>query len=142
MKLTNVKNAKRGMTLLELTVVILVLLSLISILFVGVRAWKQGADRSQSIMTIRNAQQAIRGIQNMQAANPGDTVAALDTQVFGNTGAEYINTGLAPGTVPTHPATGVTFGFHAGGATVLPAVSTTYITSDDAAYNPTDTTGW
>ena len=34
------KIRKSGMTLIELTVVILVLLSLISILFVGARAWK------------------------------------------------------------------------------------------------------
>ena len=54
MKLT--RNTKRasGMTLLELTVVILVLLSLISILFIGARAWKKGSDRAASILTIRN----------------------------------------------------------------------------------------
>ncbi|MBC7981098.1 MAG: prepilin-type N-terminal cleavage/methylation domain-containing protein, partial [Armatimonadetes bacterium] len=49
MKLThtqNMKAAKSGMTLLELTVVILVLLSLISILFIGARAWKKGSDRA------------------------------------------------------------------------------------------------
>ncbi len=45
MKLTNTQTMKRksGMTLLELTVVILVLLSLISILFIGARAWKKGS---------------------------------------------------------------------------------------------------
>lgn len=57
---------KAGMTLLELTVVILVLLSLISILFIGARAWKKGSDRSANIMNIRNCQQAMRGEQNMK----------------------------------------------------------------------------
>ena len=57
--------SKSGMTLLELTVVILVLLSLISILFVGARAWKKGSDRSANIMNIRNTQQAMRGHENM-----------------------------------------------------------------------------
>ena len=54
MKLNNTLTMKRkaGMTLLELTVVILVLLSLISILFVGARAWKKGSDRSANIMNI------------------------------------------------------------------------------------------
>ena len=63
MKLTNTQSmkAKSGMTLLELTVVILVLLSLISILFIGARAWKKGSDRSANIMNIRNVQQAVRG---------------------------------------------------------------------------------
>ena len=66
MKLTNTPSMKRksGMTLLELTVVILVLLSLISILFIGARAWKKGSDRSANIMNVRNIQQAVRGLQN------------------------------------------------------------------------------
>ena len=66
MKLTNTPSMKRksGMTLLELTVVILVLLSLISILFIGARAWKKGSDRSANIMNVRNIQQAVRGQQN------------------------------------------------------------------------------
>ena len=59
-------NRKAGMTLLELTVVILVLLSLISILFIGARAWKKGSDRSANIMNVRNTQQAMRGDQNMK----------------------------------------------------------------------------
>ncbi len=40
------RSTKSGMTLLELTVVILVLLSLIGILFIGARAWKRGSDRT------------------------------------------------------------------------------------------------
>ena len=57
MKITSSKRT-RGMTLLELTVVILVLLSLISILFIGARAWKKGSDRAGCIMQIRNVQLA------------------------------------------------------------------------------------
>jgi len=59
------------MTLLELTVVILVLLSLISILFIGARAWKRGTDRTGCIMNIRNAQQAVRSYQHMNAYPDG-----------------------------------------------------------------------
>jgi len=83
MKLTNTHSmkAKSGMTLLELTVVILVLLSLISILFVGARAWKKGSDRSANIMNIRNTQQAMRGHQNMKELEVGGTFtqATLET---------------------------------------------------------------
>ena len=63
MKLTNTPRIKSasGMTLIELTVVILVLLSLISILFVGAKAWKVGSDRAANVMNIRNVQQAVRG---------------------------------------------------------------------------------
>jgi type II secretory pathway pseudopilin PulG len=74
MKLTSNMTMKRktGMTLLELTVVILVLLSLISILFIGARAWKKGSDRSANIMNLRNCQQAMRGHANMNQLNTGD----------------------------------------------------------------------
>jgi type II secretory pathway pseudopilin PulG len=53
------------MTLLELTVVIGVLLSLTSILFLGARAWKNGADRAGCILNIRNVQTSVRSYQNM-----------------------------------------------------------------------------
>lgn len=78
MKLTHQHHAKRksGMTLLELTVVILVLLSLIAILFVGARAWKRGSDRAANIMNIRNVQQAARGHENMYNLRPGDPLAS------------------------------------------------------------------
>lgn len=61
----------KGVTLLELTVVILVILSLISILFIGTRSWKRGSDRSGCIMNIRNAQNAVRAYQNSHAVDEG-----------------------------------------------------------------------
>ena len=67
-------NHKSGMTLLELTVMILVLLSLISILFIGARAWKAGSDRAGGIINIRNAQQAVRSYQNMNGYPEGKTI--------------------------------------------------------------------
>ena len=84
MKLNNTltNKSKSGMTLLELTVVILVLLSLISILFVGARAWKKGSDRSANIMNIRNCQQAMRGQQNMKSLNAGDLFGKTDLEQF------------------------------------------------------------
>jgi type II secretory pathway pseudopilin PulG len=73
MKLNITPRSKRksGMTLLELTVVILVLLSLISILFIGARAWKRGSDRAGCLIIIRNIQVAMRGDQNMRNSAPG-----------------------------------------------------------------------
>jgi len=61
----------RGITLLELTVVITVLLSLISILFIGARAWKRGSDRASCVMTLRNMQVAARSYQNLYGYNCG-----------------------------------------------------------------------
>lgn len=63
------------MTLLELTVVILVLLTLVSILFVGGKAWKAGTDRATCILTIRNIQHGMRSYANLNNLNPGDTDA-------------------------------------------------------------------
>lgn len=97
MKLNTQHKNKAGMTLLELTVVILVLLSLISILFVGARAWKKGSDRSSNIMNIRNCQQAMRGEQNMKQLNPGDAFVQADLE-------EYIKFPQDIGTIVTYTA--------------------------------------
>lgn len=63
--------SKRGLTLIELTVVILVLLSLIVVLFIGARGWKQGTDRAGCILKIRAMQMATRSYQNLYGFNPG-----------------------------------------------------------------------
>ena len=71
------------MTLLELTVVILVLLGLISVMFIGANAWKQGSDRTLCIMNIQNVQKGVRSFSNLNGHNAGDTVAGLQGQVIG-----------------------------------------------------------
>jgi len=125
MKLTNTHNMKRksGMTLLELTVVILVLLSLISILFVGARAWKKGSDRSANILNIRNTQQAMRGHENMRQ----DTTV----MTFGLTElTDYM----------TMPKPVATVTYTAGTAITLPGVLWLVASADGlagAAYGPT-----
>ncbi len=120
MKLTNTPSMKRksGMTLLELTVVILVLLSLISILFVGARAWKKGSDRSANILNIRNCQQAIRGHQNTRGLTTTDTVVQAD--IFGTTG--YLKEPKPPA-VGTGIATAYTF------ALTYPDVGSLFVTN-------------
>lgn len=114
------------MTLLEMTVVILVLLSLVSILFVGGRAWKKGSDRAASILQIRNVQQAVRSFASMNNMNPGDTMAKTD--IFG--------TGKFIGAEPDkHPAgTGVNWVFP--DVTKVPNFGVLYMTSSDPAYAP------
>jgi len=106
MKLTQKALIKRnsGMTLLELTVVILVLLSLIAILFVGARAWKRGSDRAGCLMNIRNLQQAVRGDQNMRNSAPGGS-GLVAANIIGANG--YISN--AP-TCPTDKTTTYTLG--------------------------------
>jgi type II secretory pathway pseudopilin PulG len=69
-----VTRARKGMTLLELTVVIVVVLSLVGILFIGATGWKMGADRSTCVLNIRNAQSAVRAFQNMRAVPEGASI--------------------------------------------------------------------
>ena len=121
MTLTNTQKktlkTKSGMTLIELTVVILVLLSLISILFVGARAWKRGSDRAGCIMNIRNVQQGMRSFQNMNGHSPGDTVAGAQ--------AEIIGTDKFVETPPICPGTAVAYTI---GGDNIPNVGTLYMT--------------
>lgn len=143
MKLTNTQNmkaSKSGMTLLELTVVILVLLSLISILFIGARAWKQGSDRAASILQIRNVQQAVRSYANMNGLNPTDAAPG------GSVKAVVIGPGLFIENDPTvaggHPAKDVLFTI--ADDTIIPDIGTLFMTADDATYAPAaaDVTDW
>lgn len=130
MKLQKLNKRAKGMTLLELTVVILVLLSLISILFVGARAWKKGSDRAGCIMNIRNVQQAVRGHQNMTNKSAGDAITA--TAIIGSDG--YIETS------PSCPGSG-TYTL----ATTYPATGTAAYTcskATDLQHAPDSTTGW
>ena len=123
MKMTNTLTMKRktGMTLLELTVVILVLLSLISILFIGARAWKKGADRAGCILNIRSVQQGMRSYANMDGKNPGDTVAGWKAKVVG--------TGLFVEKEPTCPQTGT---YTYASDTKIPAVGVLAMTCSKA----------
>ncbi|MEP2777548.1 MAG: hypothetical protein ABJQ29_07345 [Luteolibacter sp.] len=127
----------RGMTLLELTVVILVLLSLISILFVGAQGWKRGSDRSLCLMNIRNVQNGIRSFSNMYGYSPGQNVAGLQMRIIG--------LGKFVEKTPTCPASGnYTFGTSFGPDTV-PPIGELYLRCDLSAqlgHAPTDYADW
>lgn len=89
MKLTKTANTKikPGMTLIEITVVILVLLTLISVLFIGANIYKKGADRAACILNIRNVHQAVRANQNLKGINVGATLT-MATEIYSETGTE------------------------------------------------------
>lgn len=61
----------RGLSILELTVIIATLLTLTAVLFVGSRGWKQGSDRAGCVLVMRNVQLATRSYQNMYGYEPG-----------------------------------------------------------------------
>ncbi len=83
---------QRGTTLIELSVVIAVILLLVGVLFIGVQAWREGANRAACLVNMSSIQKAVRGWQNVNLKNPGD--ACLDTDL---TGSGYF------GAMPTCP---------------------------------------
>jgi type II secretory pathway pseudopilin PulG len=124
-----------GMTLIELTVVILVLLALISTLFIGARAWKRGSDRAGCIMNIRKVQQAVRSFANLSAFNPGQNIAPINLQ------NALIGVGQFVESTPECPGSGsYTFG-----GNVIPATGTLYMNCDLAVSDehvPGDISAW
>ncbi len=126
-----------GMTLLELTVVILVLLSLISILFVGANAWKKGSDRTLCIMNIRNVQNGIRSFSNLYGHNPGESVPGLQMRVIG--------LGKFVEKTPNCPSSG-TYNYGSGfGADTIPPIGEVYLQcslSSTENHAPADTAAW
>lgn len=67
------------MTLIELTIVVLTLITLTGILFVSSRAWKRGADRAACIANIHNVQLVTRSYQNLHDLEFG---APLDVEAM------------------------------------------------------------
>jgi type II secretory pathway pseudopilin PulG len=135
MKLTRNTNTKikSGMTLIEITVVILVLLTLISVLFNGANIYKKGADRAACILNIRNIHQAVRANQNLKGIDVGDP---LDTSAIYGTGL-YIEV------EPTCPSDGGDYSTSSS----YPAIGTAAATCDDFGasvedHAPDSTDGW
>ncbi len=70
-----------GMTLIEVTVLLVLLLVLLGMTFIGVRAWKKGADRTACIMNIYQTQKAVRSFANMNGLSPGTDAGALQNPI-------------------------------------------------------------
>ena len=125
------------MTLLELTVVILVLLSLITILFVGARSWKRGSDRAICIMNISNIQKGVRGYSNLYGLDPGSNVPGLQSKIIGF--------GRFVETTPSCPGGGdYTFG-GALGSDTIPPVGSLYLEcslSGSLEHEPPNSSDW
>ena len=116
-----------GMTLLEITVVITVMMALIGILFLGASAWKSGSDRSNCLVNIRNVQLAARSYQNMYAINPGAEFAT--SMIIGPNS-------FVP-QLPTCPASG-SYAF----ASAFPATGTLFMTCTLESHVPPSHAGW
>ena len=131
MKLNNIKK-QAGLTLIEVTLVIAVLLGLISVLFIGVSAYKEGSNRAKCILNITNCQKAVRSYQNMYEKPVGADLT-LTT---------LVGAGKMLETTPVCPSGGTYTG-----AGTIPVVGTAYLTCNyatgtEAAHIPASTSGW
>lgn len=115
----NRRHGASGMTLLELTVVILVLMTLITVLFFGAQAWKRGSDRALCIIHIHNVQKGMRSYSNLYGFSPSSNAPNLQSQIIGL--GRFIET------TPTCPGGGTyTFG-QTYGVDTVPPMGTLYM---------------
>jgi prepilin-type N-terminal cleavage/methylation domain-containing protein len=126
---------RQGMTLIELTVVILVLLSLITILFIGAQAWKRGSNRALCLTQIRQVQVAVRSYANLNNRRTGEDVSPVDLE------AELIGTEEWIPRAPVCPGGG---NYTVGGS-VIPLLGELYMTCSLAVTDehvPAQYAGW
>jgi prepilin-type N-terminal cleavage/methylation domain-containing protein len=118
---------QRGTTLIELSVVIAVILLLVGVLFIGIQAWKDGANKAACLVNISSVQKAVRGYENLNGKNPGDPLA------WGN----IAGAGLYFQNQPVCPAGG-----NYTLVTAIPAESNPALSCSITAHNPATTPNW
>mgnify|MGYP003836597203 CR=1 FL=1 len=125
------------MTLLEMTVVILVLLSLITILFFGAQSWKRGSDRAICIVNIQNVQKGVRSYANLYGFDAGANAPGLQSEIIGF--------GRFVETTPQCPGDG-TYNFgQSYGIDTIPPIGTLYMECSLATseqHEPPDFSEW
>jgi type II secretory pathway pseudopilin PulG len=112
---TNRRAGQSGTTLVELSVVIAVILLLVGVLFIGVQAWREGANKSACLLNIATVQKAVRAYENTNLKNEGDGLAW----------SNIVGTGLYFGAQPTCPSNG-----NYTLATTIPTTGTAALTCD------------
>ncbi len=73
----------RGLTLIEMSLVILMLLSLTGIILIGAKTWKRGSDRALCILNLQAVQKGVRSYSNLNGYEPGHVVAGLESRIIG-----------------------------------------------------------
>jgi prepilin-type N-terminal cleavage/methylation domain-containing protein len=124
-KTINKQARQRGTTLIELSVVIAVILLLVGVLFIGVTAWKAGANKAACILNIATIQKGLRGYENMNNGADPAAIADLVTAKFFQ--AE-----------PMCPTTNVVYGI----ATTAPGTAWAVCTDATLKHVPASVTNW
>lgn len=130
MKLIPHSKTCSGLTLIEVTLVIAVLLGLIGVIFVGVMAYKEGANRSMCIQNMASVQKAMRSYCNFHELNPGDAIVDLHGKVI--TQAKFFSY------EPQCPSGG-TYTFSDG---TVPVVGALFMSCSINDHIPAATGGW
>ncbi len=153
---TPLENARRGITLVELSIVMLVLFSLVFLFFVSAKAWIQGSNRSTAILTMRSAQIGVRSHLQIEGKIEEESIPDLPLAIFGLD--KFVYNGMnsstgepkADGEFPEHPVTGLSYGFVAENGDIVPPRGELYICTgggnnlNDLTYNPQQSiySGW
>ena len=129
---------QRGMTLVELSLVTAILLGLIGTLFVGVSAYKRGANRANCIQNIANLQKAMRSYCNLNEIFPGDPATDLKNEIVG-TGKMLPSSPKCPGNGSYH--------FYGDGtdsseSSIIPDIGINYLRCSIADHIPSSLVGW
>lgn len=133
MRFINPKNhgsACAGLTLIEVTLVVSVLLGLISFSFVGANAYKEGADRATCILHIVEVQKGLRSFCNFHERKPGDTVSGLKGAIIGPN--RFVDV------MPVCPSGGE----YLFTEDEVPAMGTTFMRCSIVEHEPATTNGW
>ena len=105
-------NRASGMTLIEISLVIALLLGLIAVVFLGIGSYREGADKAKCKIQLAQVQKAVRAFCNFQNLAIGATFGVADA--FGG-GKAVQNQPICPsgGTYAWEtevPAVGIPFG--------------------------------
>ena len=127
MKLNHTRKHEAGLTLIEITVVIAVLLGLIAVLFIGVQNYREATNKARCIMQISAVQKAVRSHQNLNDVATGGTLTQTD----------LVGTGKLIAVAPVCPSGG-TYTWLG----TVPAIGTAYLTCSSTGHAPSDAAGW
>jgi type II secretory pathway pseudopilin PulG len=137
---TNSKWAReRGTTLIELSVVIAVILLLVGVLFIGVQAWRDGANKAACLVNLSTIQKAARGYANLNNLNIGDALTLADLITVPAGGSAML------GSLPTCPVGAAIYGLGVDGATVPKtgdAFAICTAVGSGAPHAPANTANW
>jgi hypothetical protein len=120
----------RGLTLIEITLVVATLLGLITVLFLGVGSYKEGANRAVCIQQVASMQKAMRSYCNMHQIEPGQAVTNIKSRIVNPTG--FIRQ------EPSCPSGG-SYTYIEG---VIPAMGVLYMRCSFPEHLPSNNTGW